>query len=868
MYSWPANHNSRPSTQHGKGNTKSKEKADFPNCPILDHGTLAAATLLENNGHLEWTSITTGQPKAPLKTGKSVTVFPVTRPAPLPLPKMTIVHRAEQGANFLRTFVPDVDIAADLIREQITADAKVLREFDDFDPYVGNQLESIILSDSATKEYAFLAFPMGELSRDLNISPLLLSENGPAFLKPCAQANRTFDTPIRQLSASKVNGPGRKQASYLAVRIFGSTSLLEVKSTVSRSTSEVRVKELGSVVSSDTGGKPVVDVKIASSPLAIILVNNQGALYKRDMGAGSKTMRLSHSAPSPTSADLFWRLELTESNDTCLLMSKVNLKELDFRTVDSSLDIYTALPNEVLTSTEDYPRDHMLRLCTTSQVVWFDRRNTVKPMLAFKHGRSFDRTLEAKTIPTNNGHLTTLSSRKNGFMSIYDITLSQDSMPYARASPYGLATSTMGAFQTGHCFLRHPLEELHSPLTFFRLSGVGSICASQLSTTDVGEAPFSWSEDVHRLNDDSAQLREDVSTFGSEKLSTLDMFHTYDHIFRAHSRNSQIHAEEAAESLYDLVEKAPSYWQDLNDPVDHILTTYDVLFRSGDEPIQSTRADFLSESVINSTRGYRAVWQGRASADSLKKDAPWNYDLTKTLSKFDTDASSDLRTIAEHLRRFDLTSDGERSAQSVRRESEAREQLALDLVLSRHIYSPHLFSIDGDSSRELEMMTKTLSLDGEPPPVSFGYLRPISTRESDEEKEDSMPMGVRLLLKDWDVGTDPRDFAYIDPYDGAPLEPAPIRRRRASPDRPIADTQRPPLIVTANQFELGPRFLSQDTKFQPQPQLLTGSQPIAVHDGLEEMSQDFMASTQILPGAYGGRPVIKKKVAKKRLGGF
>jgi hypothetical protein len=44
-------------------------------------------------------------------------------------------------------------------------------------------------------------------------------------------------------------------------------------------------------------------------------------------------------------------------------------------------------------------------------------------------------------------------------------------------------------------------------------------------------------------------------------------------IFRAHRQRSEIDAEEAAESLYDLVEKAPSYWQDLNEPVDRVLTT-------------------------------------------------------------------------------------------------------------------------------------------------------------------------------------------------------------------------------------------------------------------------------------------------------
>ncbi|KAJ7937366.1 hypothetical protein B0H13DRAFT_1945582 [Mycena leptocephala] len=702
MYSWPTNHTqTRKVTLHRKGNAKSKEKVDQPNYPVLDHGTLVAATLLEDNDRLEWTQITRKPSKEPalLKTGKPVTVFPATRPPPLEMPRMTILQRSEQGANFLQTYVPDIDIAAELIRDQLTEDAKVMRQLEDFDPYVGNQLEAFVRSDSSSKQSAFLAFPMGELSRDLNISPLLFSEGEGASLRPSAQAIRTFDTPIQQISASKLNSASRKQGTYLSVRTFGATSLLEVKTPASGLNPEIRVKELGSITSSDTGDKQVVDVKLSASPLDMTLVNNQGAVYKYD---GNKT-RLVRQATLPISSDQFWRLESTGSTDSCLLMSKHFLKELDFRTKDSSVDIYAAIPMKSYFY-------QMLRLCTTNQVIWIDRRNTVKPLLAFKHGRTFDRSLEAKTIAIENGHLTTLTSRKNGLLTIYDISRSQGSM------------------------------------------ALGSIRAFQLSVTDVGEVSFEWTEDVQRLHAQSALLQEEISLLGSRDPTTVDMAPAYEHIFRAHRQR-----------------KSSSYWQDLNEPVDRVLTTYDVLFRSGDEPRHSTRTDFLAESVINSARGYRAMLQGRVSADSLKKNAPWNYDLTDTLSKFDVDLSPDIRTVAERLRRFDLISDGERSASSLKRESEAREQLALDLTLSRHIYAPHPFSTEN------------------------------SDADMDDEKE-MIPPGVRLLLKDWD-----------------PV-PTPIRRKQISTELPkerqTADVQRPPLIITStsiNQFDASRRFLSQDS---------------------------------------------------------
>jgi hypothetical protein len=48
----------------------------------------------------------------------------------------------------------------------------------------------------------------------------------------------------------------------------------------------------------------------------------------------------------------------------------------------------------------------------------------------------------------------------------------------------------------------------------------------------------------------------------------------------------------------------------------------------------------------------------------------------------------------------------------------------------------------------------------------------------------------------------------------------------------------------------------------------TASQTTAKDPDVGASSQDFMTSTQILPGPFGGRQLIKKKPAKKRLGGF
>jgi hypothetical protein len=70
-------------------------------------------------------------------------------------------------ANFLRTSLPDIDIASDLIRDHLTEDARFNEGLKTFDPQLGNTLSVVYLPEHSRMP-AVLAFPMGELRRDLS----------------------------------------------------------------------------------------------------------------------------------------------------------------------------------------------------------------------------------------------------------------------------------------------------------------------------------------------------------------------------------------------------------------------------------------------------------------------------------------------------------------------------------------------------------------------------------------------------------------------------------------------------------------------------------------------------------------------------
>ena len=267
------------------------------------------------------------------------------------------------------------------------------------------------------------------------------------------------------------------------------------------------------------------------------------------------------------------------------------------------------------------------------------------------------------------------------------------------------------------------------------------------------------------------------------------------------------------------------------------------------------------------------------------------------LSKLDSEFPEDLYTFIDRLRQYDLISE---AATPLRIESDAREQLALDLVLSKDIFAPQpCVRAVQDNLDVLETMSRAaeaMSLDDEPPPVSLGYLRPKARGVTESRstmpsrttppisQEFDCPLGVRLLLKDWEVGTDPSEYSYDDPYDESYSDVAPIRRTRnvesstqGTQSTMPTQSQRAPLVIASKpstlpivnlaEVAIHERFGIRPQSSTRPPVFRTGSQIMANDATIGASSQDAMGSTQILPGPYGGRQPMKKP-AKKRMGGF
>ncbi|KAF8163387.1 hypothetical protein B0H34DRAFT_695282 [Crassisporium funariophilum] len=865
-------------TKHNSTRVKDQTR-DYPN---LEQGLVGAAILVDESQGLKWAFLAShsghkGNFSKRLKLGRQLEIFPPTRAPPLQHVRTSVQQRAEQGANFLRTYVPDVEIAAELIRDQLVEETTLAQELQQFDPYSGRCLE--IMNTSITSP-DFIMFPMGETNRELNVSRVEYTERSGIAFKLRTVPRYTFSTPIQQILASKVD-------SQLAVRTYSATRLFKTEHGNDLE-SNITLTDLVTLSRADTANEATVDIKFLSVSSDVVVVGDSGTVMRCNLVNGAKSMTPIHQRQeilTPPFKSHFWRLSVGSKPSDQFLMSSNRIIQLDGRTNTPS-ELFS-IPNgkHVLTSIEDLQEDGILRLSSTNKVIWLDPRFPGRPLLAYSHGRQYDRYLSLNTIhATTNNPLTLLSSRNNNLISVYDVSRQQDGLVRLNVTPYELG-GCMYDDSVGHVILPYGRG-----LGLLRLTERGAINYSAF-LQDVQEPSNPTVEtpgDLQELRLVYGNLQSDVGPLGLQHRSQVDLCTAYDALFRRHYAEVKELEERSSDAVHDLLEVFPSYWQTKDLPVEHMLTTFDIAFRSGEEPKQASRADFLTQGLLNSSRGYRALGQGRLAARHVK--APWHCSITPVLAHLDRDFQQGPEKLTERLQKYDLSVGNPPNDQARRFESTARQQLELDLALSTDIFTEVAVMKRDDVDQALEVMTEALCLGDEPPNLDFGYLRPVEKKygvDDDERRQTStleapdIPMGVRLLLSSWDA-RDSEQYVYEDPY--SEMDNTEAIKRLKSPDlasqRPgfATQTQRPPQVVASKPAQSTPDIMphllrvtrppafTQEAVYSEDPSF--GSSRFAAKLELVKSSQEPQVSTQVLPGPHGGRPHVKKKPLKKRIGGF
>ncbi|KAI0030758.1 hypothetical protein K488DRAFT_53551 [Vararia minispora EC-137] len=894
-----------------KGNVK--EDVDKSRCsfPTLEVGSMSPLTVRQGKNGPEWTSLVQDDRsrKFTVAHANDQVIFPATRSPPFSMPKVSTTQKAERGAHALRTYYPDIDIPAELFREQIESEVRREDALQTLDPSLGNVMDTLYFNESRSKTSGVLAFPMGETGCDLNLSAMEFAKTGKIIFRPSAAPAQTFSTPIRQIRASSsLERP--KQPSVLVIRTMASTYIYHASRAMYGPSDQpltVRLNQLALFDRAHFGDRPIVDITATRSNESVVGINDLGEVYYGRIGHSSLDHDVAHSVrgigkDGTHEGDLYRILNGT-SDEHCLVLSSRSLAAVDFRISEISLPISIPRePKEIFTSVANGQKDSLIRLVTTSEVLWFDERYSRRPVLAYKHHREYDRGLQVSVVDVDESPLTILNSRKNGLLSIYDIHKEATDLVRARSLPQSLVLPSPYEEHLGLYFIEPPPGCSFSRIPLLRLSSRGSISQTTFSIESLADSGASiappscivaqWDSAVKEIHKMSKSLHPNLGSFGQRDHHTADLRPLYEELFLTGLESSSA----TADALEDVLDKMPYFWQHSDDNVDAMLTTADIAFRSGDDPSDPSRADFLTGHKLSGVRGQRALKQGQIPVKELVENAPWHTTLLPFMRRYVPDSPSsdaDFQTFSDGLRKYDLKMDDYRTGPSLRRETEAREQVALDLSLASHIFAPYPFSKgmpstnDDDALEVMSRATQAMSLDDDLPSIKFGYFKPTLRttpyRDGDAaEDKDEQPPGVRLLLQEWDIGTDPETYEYHDPYgvdsimpsaaalprSGVPKQqratPGPSQASQHAPPPILVTRPAPPPIFSASQPAPAPTFSNtQPPRVAPQPSALRKNASL---DIVGPSTQE-MASTQIVPGPFGGRPPVKKP-AKKRIGGF
>lgn len=169
-----------------------------------------------------------------------------------------------------------------------------------------------------------------------------------------------------------------------------------------------------------------------------------------------------------------------------------------------------------------------------------------KTLLAYNHQRRWDRTLESRTLflggcinrlvcfhvclPGSAASLTLLTSRRNGLVTIYDVTRSKDDLVHLERQPFRSRHSlpTADGQFTGHALFHNPLKSGMQEMTLFSLSQRGSVYSLDFGLSTIINRKLDWSADMNNLARRAQELRPDTGKLGAREKTEVSFSPFYD----------------------------------------------------------------------------------------------------------------------------------------------------------------------------------------------------------------------------------------------------------------------------------------------------------------------------------------------------
>lgn len=187
-------------------------------------------------------------------------------------------------------------------------------------------------------------------------------------------------------------------------------------------------------------------------------------------------------------------------------------------------------------------------------------------------------------------------------VTVYDVSEGEDAFGHLNVLPYALPSiPIVGERRVGQIVFRHPNNASDSTAILLQLSDRGSIHQLNLELSADGQTrqptgrTYDWSQEVLDLEKTMETATSDVGVFGGRAYTEVDLepvyrrelsFYVYLYLILTFDVGI-FGVDEPAEAVedpavfYDTLDSMPMFWQNLEDPVEQVLTTYgDLLYHA------------------------------------------------------------------------------------------------------------------------------------------------------------------------------------------------------------------------------------------------------------------------------------------------
>ncbi|KAG9010101.1 hypothetical protein FRB93_004763 [Tulasnella sp. JGI-2019a] len=943
-----------PPRRKGKQKEVGENALRRSDAPLIEFGLHTAATLINVNGRLTWEHIRPVHDKNEprYQIVKSAQVTPDSRSDTPTVPNVTAYQRAEQGARFLRTYYPDVDVGMDILQPFLMEDHQVAARPPLFDRDTENCLATAWVSSSAAEvergAAAVLLSASGEIRGCLSASLFLGSGEGFRSLACGPTILKDFKIPISQISVAPRSEDGVTLIAVRTTTLVVVASLALVQPITSQDIT-IKYTELDVITLANTNARPIVDIAFNPLPARhgthpqMLMVNKDGDLWLWNTGGALKpsltllcqASEMPDDCPlSPT--DCFWRVAW--GNET--MVYAINLKTL--ARVDTSVSPAKVTTAITMRETDGHltsilsARENVLCFCSSQKIFWIDAASGL-PLVMWDHEREGS-NLWLHWLPSNKELSVCVSSSTDDILTVYPLSsASLRGLLYANSLSYIIIMPFSGAApaepRRGILLFRHPLEPADS-LSFYIVSSAsrGSILQSlsttvPLGTLNSGVTPSPLDKNELACRRRKLDLEATHGPLGARESTVLDLRTLYEEIFMAskHSpgdisnNNVEIPSSDGSNAMRAMLENTAGILQldDVSAPL--LCITYDFVLRPTPDIQHLIQVVHSSNGPFNTPSQPLSPDLSCVTAlNAIQETSAWTFNLSQTMTALCPadlllpTGIDDLDTQRYH--RYDPAQEDHLSTAEDRISKDC-SKLAMDLVMALDVFSKIPFKlgdiVDNSPSTILSakdravsdlreataMLSRASLVEKEPPPVQYGFLSPTyrkkrgrsgkGSRPPSDDTEDKVeeedvnqapiaqPLGVRLLLKEWTIGDDPKDYVYVNTYapasDSSRINPLP--RFPIYSTTPIA--LKPPAVgsqsqVRTSQRPIAPPTISGASASQPGAVVAQDRQlrtPLS-SQGAEPVGQGW-ANTQPVAGAFGSRANISTKAkSKKRVGGF